>query len=211
MQQVARPTKPYSTTVPDALVVARDPVAFVPPSILLPAIAGTSKHFTFIYLTRTLGNTMLGASIAGIIIQYENDVTPQLIKRCLAPKIEAVDFLNGKCATYWYSGMPADVLPNGVVLPKYIQLPATFSRIYEMLNELQEWMNISIELGVAEPEVQQTFENCEKLKRVVLAGQTKLWEMSPTFIKIEGTKSFTMVFSNFWIQYEKFLDEFFDE
>lgn len=211
MQQVARPTRQYSNTIPDALVVARDPVLFVPPSILLPAVAGTSKHFTFIYLTRTLGNNMSGASIASIIIQYESDITPQLVKRCLAPKIEAVDFLNGKCATYWYSGVPGEVLANGTVLPNYIHIPATFSRIYETLNELQEWMNISIELGVAEPEVINTFQNCEKLKRVVLAGQTKLWELSPTGIKIEGTKQYVMVFSNFWIQYEKFLDEFFDE
>jgi len=208
MKQVARPNRHYAKTIPDALVVARDPFSFVPPSILLPTLAGTPKHFTFIYLTRSFGNNMLGASIAAIIIQLADDITPQLVKRCIAPKIEAVDFLNGLCACYWFSGVPPVIINNNA-LPQAIYIPAPFNLIYEMLDDLQNWMLLSKQAGSRDIEVDDTIKNCEKLKRVVLAGQTKLWELAPNYIKIEGTKRYSVLFSNFWIWYEKFLDEYF--
>ncbi len=207
MQQVARPTKQYSTTIPEALVVARNPHAFVPPSILLPAIVGTGKHYTFIFLTRIIGNNMSCACIASIIIQYADDATPQLIKRCLAPKIEAASFFDGRCATYWKnSGMPALILDNGTRLSQHIYIPADFSLIFEMLDDLENWMLLSLESGSTEPEVEETVLNCAKLKRVVLAGQAKMWEMHPTYINIEGIKKYNMLFSNFWIWYDRFIE-----
>src|SRR5688572_7673367 len=126
MQQISRvPASNYATSIPDVVAVMRDPASFVPFAIWFPAIKGTGTHAQLISLYQAMGGTA-HVNLACIIMQYAEDFTGKLIQRGLAPKLKAVNFLNGTVATYWSTGIPAVTLPNNITLPQSIYIPATF-------------------------------------------------------------------------------------
>lgn len=211
MQIIKRvPASNYATSIPEVLVIIRDPASFVPLKIWFPAVQGTSTHAQLIALYQAMGGTA-HINLACIIMQYAEDFSGKIIKRGIAPKLRAVNFLNGTVATYWSTGVPAVVLPNNVTLPTSIYIPANFHQIYELLDHVHHWMEMSHydpELETQEmKEIQQTMLNCEILKRHVLTGETRLWCISPRWIEIEGRRRFRILFATFWIEYERFLNE----
>ena len=213
MQQLNRvPASNYATSIPPVLAVMRDPASFIPFSIWFPAVKGTTTHAQLISLYQAMviqGGTAQ-INLACIIMQYAEDVSGKLILRGFAPKLKAVNFLSGTVASYWSTGVPGVTLPNHINLPASIYIPATFHQIYEMLDHIHHWMNMSHydpELETQEmKEIQETMLNCEILKRHVLAGQTRLWCISPRWIQIEGRRRFRILFSTFWVEYERFLN-----
>lgn len=212
MQQISLvPASNYATSIPDVVSVIRDPASFVPFNIWFLAIKGTGTHAQLISLYQSMGGHVY---LACIIMQYAEDFTGKLIQRGLAPKLRAVNFLSGNVATYWSTGIPAVTLPNNIVLPQSIFIPANFHQIYELLDHVHHWMEMSHydpDLDTNEMrEIAETMKNCEILKRHVLAGQTKLWSFSPRWIEIEGRRKFKILFTTFWIEYERFLNTYND-
>jgi len=214
MQQVSRvPASNYATSIPDVVVIMRDPATFIPFSIWFPVIKGTGTHAQLISLYQAMGGTA-HINVACIIMQYAEDFSGKLIQRGLAPKLRAVNFLNGTVATYWSTGVPAVTLGNGITLPSSIYIPANLHQIYQMLDSIKHWMDMSSydpDLQNAElNELNQTTLACNILQRHVLAGETKLWHITPRYIEIDGRRKFKVIFNTFWIEYERFLNEMVD-
>lgn len=198
MQQLSLFRPQYTTVLPPAVEVSRDAACFLPFSIYLPAVAGTSSHCALILLNQVVQDQ----NISSMIMQYAEDPTPQLIKRGIVPKLRAVSFMNGRCMTAWTTYHPV----NG---SSYIYISAAFNDIYMMLDGIFDWMQMSIEAGSDDPNLMNTQRNVQKLKRIVLTGETKFWRIHSNFISIETTKGFKeykVLFNNFWIWFNSFLE-----
>lgn len=201
MQQLTRYRPQYTTTLPEAIIVTRDPASFLPLHIYVPAIAGTSTHAALCAVYKVVQDQ----NIASMILQYTEDASSQLIKRGVVPKLRAVCFMNGRAMTAWSTQNHGP----GRVGVNYIYISAPFNSIYMMLDSINDWMLMCEEAGGTYPEIETTKLGIEKLKRFVLAGETRLWLIHTNYICIEtsqGFRKFWILFNNFWIWYNDFLD-----
>ena len=198
MQQLQRYRPQYATTLPEAIIVARDAASFLPLHIYLPAIAGTYTHAALIVVHQVVQDE----NIASMILQYTEDASTQLIKRGVVPKLRAVSFMNGRAMTAWST-------QNHGPGTQYIYISSSFNSIYVMLDSIFDWMLMSEAAGGSYPEIEQTKVAVQKLQRFVLAGQTRFWIIHSNFICIEttqGMRKFKILFNNFWIWYNDFLE-----
>lgn len=198
MQQLQRYRPQYATTLPEAIIVARDAASFLPLHIYLPAIAGTSSHAALCVVHQVVQDE----NIASMILQYTEDASTQLIKRGVVPVLSAVHFMQGRAMTAWST-------QNHGAGVNYIYISAAFNSIYIMLDSIYEWMLMNEAAGGNYPEIEQTKLGVEKLQRFVLAGQTRFWLIHTNYIAIEtsqGMRKFKILFNNFWIWYNEFLE-----
>lgn len=198
MQQLQRYRPQFATTLPEAIIICRAPDTFLPLHIYLPAISGTSHHAALCVVHQFIQDE----NLASMILQYTEDASTQLIKRGVVPKLRATFFMEGRAMTAW------STMNHGAGV-NYIYISAPFNSIYMMLDSIWDWMDLSEQAGGHYPEIAETKQSVEKLKRFVLAGQTRFWLIHTNYICIEtsnGMRRFRVLFNNFWIWYNEFLD-----
>lgn len=198
MQQLQRHRPQFATSLPQAIIICRAPEQFLPLHIYLPAIAGTSHHAALCVVYQFIKEE----SLASMILQYTEDASTQLIKRGAVPKLRATFFMNGRAMTAWTT------MNHGANV-NYIYISAPFNSIYMMLDSIYDWMLMCEEAGGVYPEIKETKMSVEKLKRFALTGETKLWLIHTNYICIETNnlmRRFRVLFNNFWIWYNEFLE-----